>query len=108
MVPTPAPTIPRDDPKSWAPVIESLLSSLDKFPVQRKSRSVRKPSAGPSEWERELPEMATFLQDALEGLRGEFLASLDHPINTACRGDLCPRPQQLQRAAAGSAPPSPR
>jgi hypothetical protein len=99
----PVPTIVGDDPRSWLHVIESLLSGFDTIPTPRKRRSRAKSVGAPTEWDRDLPETLAFLRDALDGFRGEFLASLDHPINNVFGGDLCPRPKDLQRVEAGTA-----
>jgi len=77
--------------------IERLLEALDGPPrraqQQRRGMLARNP---------DLLETVSFLRDALDGLPDELQLSLDHPINRACKGDLCPRADELLRAAGSS------
>jgi hypothetical protein len=82
-------------PRTWRPAFEKLLDQ-----ARRLSPTIRRglDPSGNVTTEIDISGSVAFLQDALESIDREFSASLDHPVNTACGGQLCLRPEDLRRA----------
>ena len=80
----------------WGTDIRRFLDTTQRaFTARRTSRGRR--SAASMEHERDLTAAMAFLQDAADAIDKVEQGPASHPINTACKGTLCPRAQDLAR-----------